>query len=327
MMPTYRSANIQDLLRPTFPPGQLVRHSGKEALASRYLSRSTALMISASWLFLACCIALLLMQKVPAAADDARANRMQVDYVPPTNPAHKPLYELLKERRALEKLQEIFSPFRLPIDLTLRTVGCDGVANAWYHRPAVSVCYEYLTEIVRSMPKETTAGGVTPADAVLGQFFYVFAHEMGHAMFEILAMPIFGNAEDAADHFAVYLMLQFGPDQARGLVIGAAYSYKKYVQGAEVTAPLVAFSDAHSAPAQRYYNLLCLAYGSNAVLYADFVESHHLPKARADSCKREFDQVRFAFRDLVVPHLDLHLAKQVMDTTWFPDINGGTAQK
>ena len=327
MMSTYRGANIQDIPRPACFTDRLVRHSRNGARAVHCPSRSAHLLISTGWLLLACCIALLIMQKAPAAADDARANRMQVDYVPPTNPAHQPLYELLKERRALEKLQEIFSPFQLPIDLTLRIVGCDGVANAWYHRPAVNVCYEYLIEILRSMPKETTADGVTPADAVLGQFFYVFAHETGHAMFEILAMPIFGNAEDAADHFAVYLMLQLGPNQARGLIIGAAYSYKKYVQDSEVTAPLVAFSDAHSAPAQRYYNLLCLAYGSNAVLYADFVESHHLPKGRADGCNREFDQVRFAFRDRVLPHLDQRLAKQVMDTTWFPDIDGGTAQK
>ena len=65
------------------------------------------------------------------------------------------------------------------------------------------------------MPKETTPEGITPADAVMGQFFYVVAHEMGHAMFDILQVPVFGNGEDAADHFSVYIMLQFGKDQSR----------------------------------------------------------------------------------------------------------------
>jgi len=50
--------------------------------------------------------------------------------VPPTNPAHQPLYDLLKQHRTLEKLQQVFSPFRLPIDLTLRAIGCNGISNA-----------------------------------------------------------------------------------------------------------------------------------------------------------------------------------------------------
>lgn len=283
---------------------------------------------STAWLSAAAFIAVSMIPQAPAnAAPEARANRMLVEYVPPTNPAHQKIYEMLKERRALEKLQAIFSPFRLPIDLTLRTVPCDGVSNAWWHRPDVSVCYEYLAEILRSMPKETTAEGVTPADAVIGQFFYVFAHEMGHAMFEMLEVPVFGNAEDAADHFAVFLMLKFEKNEARGLIVGSAYSYRRYVQNSEVSAPLVAFSDAHSAPAQRYFNLLCLAYGSDTAMYGDFVEKNYLPKGRANSCKREHDQVAFAFQKSIRPHLDQDLAKQVSQREWFPDIDSGVANK
>src|SRR5690606_23134006 len=81
------------------------------------------------------------------------SERLRVEYVPPTNPGHRSLYELLQQRRALEKVQEIFSPFQLPIDLTLKTVGCDGVSNAYYQRPELRVCYEYLDEILQGMPK------------------------------------------------------------------------------------------------------------------------------------------------------------------------------
>ena len=197
-----------------------------------------------------------------AAAADPQSRRILIDYVAPKNPEHRPIYDLLKERRALEKLQEIFGAFRLPNDLTLRTLGCDGVSNAWYERSTVSVCYEYLDEIRRGMPKETMPAGVTPTGALVGQFFYVFAHEMGHASFDLLGVPVFGRPEDAADQFATYIMLQFGKEQARELITGAAYSYKKYLQNPNVTAPLTAFSDAHSPPAERFYNLLCMAYGA-----------------------------------------------------------------
>jgi hypothetical protein len=36
----------------------------------------------------------------------------------------------------------------------------------------------------------------------------------------------------------------------------------------------------------------------------ELVDKGYLPKARANTCKREYDQVAFAFRDLIVPHLD-----------------------
>src|SRR5262249_1091491 len=194
---------------------------------------------SARWLAFAISLGSFALLTSPLAM--AQTNRVRVEYVPPTNPAHQPLYELLKQHRTLEKLQEVFSPLRLPVDLTLRTIGCNGISNAWYHRPEVSVCYEYLNEIYQTMPKEMTPGGITPGDAVLGQTFYVFGHEMGHAIFDVLKVPIIGDAENGADHFSAYTMLQFGKDQAKGLITGAAYTYKKYVQGPYVSAPLAAF--------------------------------------------------------------------------------------
>ena len=265
----------------------------------------------------ALCLSLLVMP-VKLAVADAQSKRIAIEYEPPKNPAHQPLYEMLKERRVLEKLQEIFSPFQLPIELTFKTVGCDGLSNAWYSRPTVTICYEYLAEIQRDMPKETTPAGVTPADAVLGQFFYAVAHETGHAIFDLLNVPVFGHQEDAADQFAGYIILQFGKADARRLILGAAHSYKKYVQNPTVTAPLTAFSDEHGPPAQRFYNLLCLAYGADRVLFADVVEKEYLPKERARLCRRQYGELTYAFHQLIAPHLDKQLAKQVMDKSWLP---------
>src|SRR5262245_39981409 len=191
-------------------------------------------------------------------------------------------------------------------------------SNAWYSRPTVTICYEYLAEVQRDMPKETTPAGVTPADAVLGQFFYAIAHEVGHAMFDLLNVPVFGHQEDAADQFAGYIILQFGKDDARRLILGAAHSYNKYVKNPTVTAPLTAFSDEHGPPAQRYYNLLCLAYGADPVLFGDVVDKNYLPKERAKLCRSQYGELNYAFHQLISPHLDRQLAKQVMDKSWLP---------
>jgi hypothetical protein len=180
------------------------------------------------------------------------------------------------------------------------------------------VCYEYVNDFLKALPQEATAEGITPMDAAVGQFFYVFAHEMGHAVFDAFRVPIFGRAEDAADQFATYIMLQFGKDQARRLIGGAAYAYHMYVQNSRVTAPLAAFSDVHGAPAQRFFNLICLAYGANPTVFADVVDKGYLPKDRARGCRGEYDQTAYAFQDLIEPHVDQTLKRQVLDQAWLP---------
>jgi Putative metallopeptidase len=82
----------------------------------------------------------------PATAAPNKSNQIRVEYVPPKNPAHQPIYERLKQVRALERLQTLLSPFRLPHPLLLKVSGCDGVSNAWYDEGFVTVCYEFLAD-------------------------------------------------------------------------------------------------------------------------------------------------------------------------------------
>jgi hypothetical protein len=265
-----------------------------------------------------------------ANKDSKPASEMiQVEYVPPKNPAHQGAYEMVQQRRTLEKLREVFSPLRLPVPVTIRTIGCDGVSNAWYQRendrPTLSICYEYLVEVWQTMVKETTAAGTTPEDAVVGQLFFAMAHEFGHAAFDIFDIPVFGREEDAADQFATYIMLQVGDDRAHRLITGAAFSYREFIRNYKekpnVTLPLLAFSSDHGSPEQRFYNLLCLAYGYDSKIFADVVEQGFLPQTRARNCRYEYVVLRYAFRQLIVPHLNMDLAKTVMDARWLDDSN------
>jgi len=256
--------------------------------------------------------------------DEERPNRIRIEYVPPKNPEHQKLYELIKERRVLETLQEIFSPFRLPADILIKTVGCDGVSNAWYQRtgrkPIISLCYEYIQEIMNGMPKDTTPSGLTPADVVLAQIFYAALHELGHAAFDAYDVPVFGREEDAADQFATYMMLQFGKDRARKLVAGAVYSYSAYIKDAKnkpnVAMPLLAFSSNHGSPEERFYNMLCIAYGSDQQYYADLVTNEYLPRGRAQGCRYEYQVLAYAVKHEIRPHVDQEMARKVLDTTW-----------
>jgi hypothetical protein len=260
------------------------------------------------------------------AADSSQPNRIRVEYTLPKNPEHQQTYDMLKEQKALETLQKIFSPFRLPEELTIRTLSCDGLVNAWYDRenarPTVSICYEYLDHILRSLPKETTPAGITATDAKIGQFFWIVSHEVGHAIFDIFNIPVFGREEDAADQFAVYVMLQFGSDRARRLISGAAWTFKEYVQdyrkNPEVAMKLAAFASNHGQPEERFYDLMCMAYGADPVLFAFVTQDGWLPPSRAPSCKYEYRTLLKAWRLEIAPRLDQQMARQILDARWLP---------
>jgi hypothetical protein len=253
-----------------------------------------------------------------AQAAPARTSRISIAYLPPKNPAHQPIFESLKNARFLEKLQEFLRPFRLPRPLKVQTEGCDGDSNATYGDDEITVCYEYIDELWKNMPTQTTAAGVTPFDALVGPLFDTCLHEFAHALFDMLKLPVFGREEDAADQVSAYMILHLGKTEARRLILGTAYAYKSELEARTAPPTLKEFSDEHGTPAQRLYNLLCIAYGADAKLFGDLVAKGYLPKERADGCTDEYRQVSYAFQKLIGPHIDLVLARRVLDKSWLP---------
>jgi hypothetical protein len=249
----------------------------------------------------------------PAGAQPAKAERIVIEYVEPTNSAHKPLFDLLKENHALERVKELLTPVRWPRPLRLELKGCDGESNAWYADAVVTVCYEYLDDMWRSANSRRRPSAIAREEAFMGPFVDVFLHEASHALFHLLEIPLLGREEDAADQIAAYHMLQFPKETKRRLILGSAYAYASELRvrrARDLYRPRlevgrhVTFADEHGTPAQRLYNLLCIAYGSDKELFADVVEKGYLPIERADWCEDEYRQIDFAYRKLIAPHVD-----------------------
>jgi hypothetical protein len=232
---------------------------------------------------------------------------------------HQPIYKLLTEHRALEKIRELLRPLRLPHRLLLQTRGCEGIANAWSNEDGVTVCYEYLDEIWKNTADRTTPAGIAPVDTFIGPFFDVFLHEAAHSIVKIYQVPLFGREEDAADQLSTYIMLRFEKDEARRLIMGSAYQYRADILDSKMTIARQKFADEHGTPAQRFYNLLCTAYGADPKLFADFVEKKYLPEERAIGCEDEYKQIAHAFDTLIRPHIDQRLAKSLYKR-WLPPV-------
>jgi len=238
----------------------------------------------------------------PAAAGELKTGRVRGELVAPKNPAHQAIYAELKQSRLVERIAEFVSPFRLPRDVVMRVEGCDGTVNAFYGEGVISVCYEYLDYIRDNAREAEVAGEPAPSSAIVGATIDVFLHEMGHAVFDLLEVPLFGREEDAADQFSAYLLLHLGGDQAHALIQGVAFLGRRETREAMGRQQLKHYADEHGLPAQRYFNLLCTAFGFDAKLFAE--AAGQLPGERAEGCDDEYAQLDNAFRKLIWPHID-----------------------
>jgi hypothetical protein len=275
-----------------------------------------------------CIAAAFFLSTAPATAYQLKTglspNQFDYEYVEPKNPSHRHIYETMKEKRVLENFQEFLSPIRLPVRITLKLEGCDGVANATFWDSAIKVCYEYI-EYLRSQATKAQKWGLTAEDAMIALVVDVFLHEAGHAVLEDLDIPFFGREEDAADYFASYLLLQFSKPDARRLILGTSFlgdteSTERHTSASERemrAMKMQMVADPHSLPGQRYFNRLCMAYGADPDLFADAISVGGLPENRAKHCRYEYQTNAHAFQTLVAPYIDEELKQKVMARTWF----------
>lgn len=259
---------------------------------------------------------------VAVTTPPSSTHRIVIAYKEPKNPAHESLRDLLAEARVLEHVQEILSAFRLPKPLPINIEGCNGESDAryLYSESRIKVCYEYIADIWKDAPTQTTARGVPPIDAIVGPLADVFFHEFGHALIDMHQIPVLGREEYAADMISAMMMLFLAKDEARRLIMGAAYWYTDDLE-TTVTLKPTDLSSVHGTPHQRFFNLLCIAYGANQEMFSDLVEKGDLPEERAEDCKSEFKQAAQAFNILIRPHMDESRARQVFGKRWMPDLS------
>ena len=60
-------------------------------------------------------------------------------------------------------------------------------------------------------------------------------------------------------------------------------------------------ADEHLLKEQRFYNSLCMIYGSNSAKYESIVTKGYLPKERAVRCENEYQRTSDSWRNLLQP--------------------------
>jgi hypothetical protein len=60
-------------------------------------------------------------------------------------------------------------------------------------------------------------------------------------------------------------------------------------------------ADEHLLQEQRFYNSLCMIYGSNPSKYNNILTQGYLPKERAVRCESEYQRTSDSWRNLLAP--------------------------
>lgn len=115
----------------------------------------------------------------------------------------------------------------------------------------------------------------------------IFYHELGHALIDVLQMPVFGQEEDAADVASILLIDQlFEPEAALQMAYDVSDGLWAEAQ-ANLEHP-VPYWDVHGPDEQRFYNTVCLFYGGDPDTRDGFAEDMELPEERAEYCEEEY---------------------------------------
>ena len=238
--------------------------------------------------------------------------RFEYAYQPPESADLQPIYERVVEVdlwRQLPEVQAIDGMFVLPRRLRFVTAQCDGPGALYRPDEAeVVLCYETLRILYERGQEHQQALGLGddhPLRYLSANVRFMVLHEVGHALVDLLDLPVTGSQEDAVDQLAAILMLRFaGLDETPAQVIENLGMAANWMLSRSTGAyNLDAFASTHSLGEQRYFSLQCMIYGTDPAGFANMIATGELTAERAEGCEREMHLITRAWLRLLLPHL------------------------
>jgi hypothetical protein len=212
-----------------------------------------------------------------------------VEHIEVKNPRYEDIDRQIREAKTLEKAAvKLNNALILPNDIYLRTKDCDQI-NAFYDPTdsSVTVCYELMENFFRDF-KSIGDSDKLASQKMSEAVQFVFLHEIGHALIDTYKLPITANEEDAADRCSSYINLEELGDEGVNAVLSAAEAFR--IESKESVPDKRNMADEHLLQEQRFYNALCMLYGSDTDKYSYIVDKGFLPEARAVRCPTEYER-------------------------------------
>jgi Putative metallopeptidase len=137
---------------------------------------------------------------------------------------------------------------------------------------------------------------------VSGNMLFVLLHELGHAVITQMGLPVLGRMEDAADTFAVFMLLRVGSDFSHRALVDAAEGWFLAARRDEKTGQRVAYYSEHGLNQQRAYQIVCFMVGSDEDKFKDLAAETKLPEERQDTCAGDYSNAAYSWAVMLKPH-------------------------
>lgn len=252
------------------------------------------------------------LKKVANAEGKPDGAHFAYEYVKPKTPELEPFYKLAHDGDLLHHLPEIQAIdglLMLPRPIRFVMAECRE-PNAFYspERAEVVMCYEtmkVLLERGQGLAQDQQLGDDYAQKYLAANLRFILLHETGHALIDLLEIPITGREEDAVDQLATTLMQRFAGENesSRQVAENLRMASNWFLARSTGAYSLDAYADEHALGEQRYFNLQCLVYGRNPARYVGIVTEGDLPEARARTCPAEARRVDKAWLRLLLPYV------------------------
>jgi hypothetical protein len=197
-------------------------------------------------------------------------------------------------------VEELNNQFSLPNDIYICFKDCHA-PDAYYDEEACQIvlCYQLIDDY-HDLFSRKVRNKSKLNEAVKGAMAATCLHELGHALVNVLHLPITGREEDAADQLSTLILIN-NIEDGEEMALNAARAFKLYADQEKGEEKL--YWDEHSLDEQRYYDTICMVYGYNPDKYEYLVMDGTLPWVRADVCPEYYDKARRSWKKLLGPYL------------------------
>ena len=178
--------------------------------------------------------------------------------------------------------------FDLPQTINIRFgAGLDGPS---YFQQNIDMPYEFLLTVDHYLANAGySQSDEEQAEALLNITEFVLYHEVGHALIDVLDIPVLGKDEDAVDGFAAILATQWDLDEV-ALATADLHSIQAEQAGGDISDE--EFWDSHSLDEQRMFSILCMIYGSDSNEHASLLEEIGMPDEKGAECEYEYHRAK-----------------------------------
>ena len=235
---------------------------------------------------------------LPAHAKDSAS----LTYEKPCNKNEKLHYQNLKETN-LGKIvvEHINEEFNLPHAVAIKFI-CDHDNDSGpYYDPdnrSIIVPYSFREYVFKELVANEYSDSQDELNIITDDVvLHTLYHELGHALVDILELPITGKEEDAVDELSTLLLLESYEDGDEVSISAGEFFDIESMQNNSVEEEEL--FGAHSLDEQRFFNIICLVYGSDPEKYNQLMTELGIDEDRQELCVEDFDRRSVAWNKIL----------------------------